>query len=188
MSPARSHPAADCGFRACRRTGFTLIELLVAITVGGAILATTATLMARVSAANSATTDHLHAMQALGDLGRQFREDVHAAVTVATDPSERTRLALTLDDGSQVQYEGTSTGIARTQSTGIGPTRRARYSLVGFKLLGFQATTADHREIQMLLGRAARRGDESIVIGEFAITAVAPRQPSEARRPSEASP
>ncbi len=169
----------DCRFRACRRRGTTLIELLVAIAVGGAILATTVTLMARISTANSLATDHLHTVQALGDLGRQFRFDVHAATTIAIDPAEPARLALTLDDGSQVRYEGASNGIARVQSTGDGPARRDLFALSGFKLRGFQTATTDARVVQILLGRVARRPDDEIITGEFAVTAVAPRQPAE---------
>ena len=88
------------------QSGMTLIEMLVAIVVGGAILASTATLVSKVVAANSAASEHLHSMQAIGELGRQFRHDVHRATNITIAEDESPRLTLNLDDGSRVEYLG----------------------------------------------------------------------------------
>ena len=74
----------------------TLIEMLIAILVGGAILASTASLVSKVIAANSAAAHHLHSTQAIGELGRQFRDDIHRAKTIAINQGESPRLTLEL--------------------------------------------------------------------------------------------
>jgi prepilin-type N-terminal cleavage/methylation domain-containing protein len=177
--------AAPRSCRARPAAGYTLIELLVAITVGGAILTVAATLMSRVIAANSTAEEHLRAIASLGEIGRRFREDVHRATVATVESTEPPRLVLTLDDGSQVQYDGASNGAARVQTVAGGPTRHEAYALGNYEVLGFSNANAANGEVQMLLGRVASRPDDDTISGEFAITAVAPG-PIALARPQEA--
>ncbi len=165
--------------RARARTGITLIEMLVAILVGGAILASAATLVSKVITANSAAAEHLHSMQAIGELGRQFRDDVHRATTVTIGQDEAPTLSLQLDDGSRVEYHATTAGVAREQSTEKQALRRETYGLGAFKLTGIRRDTDDSRAVQLVIGRVARHVDAQMVQGQFAITAVGPATTSD---------
>jgi len=165
----------------CARSGMTLIEMLVAIAVGGAILASTATLVSKVVAANSAASEHLHSMQAIGELGRQFRHDVHRATNITIAEDESPRLTLNLDDGSRVEYRATTTGIAREQAAEKQTPRREPYPLGPFELLAIRRDSDNSRGVQLVIGRVAPHVDAQIVQGQFAITAVQPATGSDAQ-------
>lgn len=165
----------------CTRSGMTLIEMLVAILVGGAILASTATLVSKVIAANSAASEHLHSMQAIGELGRQFRNDVHRATNIAIAEDESPRLTLDLDDGSRVEYGGTATGIDRQQTTEKQPPRRESYPLGPFELLAIRRNSDESRAVQLVIGRVAPHVDAQIVQGQFVIAAVQTTTESDAQ-------
>jgi prepilin-type N-terminal cleavage/methylation domain-containing protein len=152
------------------RSGLTLIELLVGILVGGAVLASAATLMSRTLAANSTAATHLHSIQAIGELGRQFRADVHQATSVDI-AQDQPRLTIDLDDGSRVAYQASSAGVAREQTWAGQPPRREAYALGAFELLEVRRDGASPA-LQLVLGRVATHDDATIVQGCFAITAM----------------
>lgn len=160
--------------RSKTRSGMTLIELLVAILVGGAILASTATLVSKVIAANSAAAEHLHSMQAIGELGRQFRHDAHQATSVTIAEGESPTLILQLDDGIRVEYQAATAGVAREHAAEKQAPRRETYSLGSFKLLGIRRDANDSRAVQLVIGRVVTHVDAQMVHGQFAITAIGP--------------
>ncbi len=128
------------------------------------------------------------AVASLGELGRNFRNDVHRATVATVESTKPPRLVLTLDDGSQIQYEGTTSGAARVQAVASGPKRQEAYVLGVYQVLGFQTSNNAAREVRVRLGRAVARSDDEVIHGEFTITAVAPApipgdQPREAPTP-----
>jgi prepilin-type N-terminal cleavage/methylation domain-containing protein len=155
-------------------SGMTLIEMLVAILVGGAILASTATLVSNVIAANAAAAEHLRSMHAIGELGRLFRHDVHQAASVTIAENESPSVALQLEDGSRVEYCATTTGVAREQTLEKQSPRRESYALGAYKLLEIRRDVDNSRAVQLLFGRVTSHVDTPIVQGQYAITAVLP--------------
>jgi hypothetical protein len=172
--------------RARAHWGHTLVELLIAMVMGAAILSIAGTLVARMIASNSAAGEHLRGVVALSALGQQFRRDVHATTSaVAGDEDDQPpRLTLNLADGSRVEYEALAAGLLRAQKSDAQSQRRELFALRGMKVLDFKADHADRGEISIVIGRLAQRpGDESVVAGQFEITAVAPRPQREETRP-----
>ena len=156
------------------RSGITLIEMLVAILVGGAILASAATLVSKVITANSAAAEHLHSMQAIGELGRQFRYDVHHATTVTIGEGEPPILTLQLDDGGRAEYHATTTASCGELSTEKQAPRRETYALGAFELTGIRRDADDTCALQLVIGRVIPHVDDQVIQGQFAITAVGP--------------
>ncbi|HET6425618.1 MAG TPA: hypothetical protein VFG20_18155 [Planctomycetaceae bacterium] len=94
------------------RRGKSLVELLVVISMLGAILGTTGTVIHRLMRAERAVETDLQRNRTLTSLAEQFRSDVHAA-TRAEVADEGRGLTLTLPSAT-VTYAINGRGVLRT--------------------------------------------------------------------------
>jgi len=96
-----------------KRRGVSLVELLAVISATSVVLAVGSGLLHRALSLQSATRLHLEHDRTALALGRQFRDDVHAAVEadVAAGPGRVVRVGRS--DGVTVEYAATCGGLRR---------------------------------------------------------------------------
>ena len=98
------------------RGGFTLAEMLVAISVLFVVSVTSALTIGMLMAADARSGEAFLVQNSLVRLGRQFRDDVHAARAVsvaAEDGVPDGRMVLELSDGGGVTYRAAADGVVR---------------------------------------------------------------------------
>jgi prepilin-type N-terminal cleavage/methylation domain-containing protein len=108
------------------RRGFTLVELLVVIGGVAVTLGMCVALLHSLLRLDRAARLHLAETTAVGRLGRQFRQDVHAASRAKEDAS-RLELALSAPDERIVEYEVRPGALLRVERKGDQVVRRESY-------------------------------------------------------------
>ena len=168
--------------------GMTLIELIIAMAIGASVLAVAAGVLSRTVAINSTAADRLQSLAALGQLGQQFRRDVHAALSATAGKNDMGRPALTMTTsaGSQIRYEADGGGITRVEETTGRPVRREAFSLADWWATEFRS---DENLVTIVLARVTRRPDGEDVRGaQFELTAARARPATTRDAAAEAQP
>ena len=103
--------------RAMRKhRGFSLIEMLVVITVSAALLGICTSILHLLMRSERAGRDHLHQATSAARLARQFRNDVHAAITPpAPGDAARPGWRFELAPGQTVVYRIEPGRVDRTE-------------------------------------------------------------------------
>jgi prepilin-type N-terminal cleavage/methylation domain-containing protein len=113
--------------------GFTLIEMLVVVTVGAALLATTATLLYAIMRSNETALDALQENAEINRFVEQFREDAHAAIeiTLAKGALKNSPVEWSgkMQDGRTVVYRSTPGEILRIELKGADTAGRESFAL-----------------------------------------------------------
>jgi prepilin-type N-terminal cleavage/methylation domain-containing protein len=116
-----------------RPRGFTLVEMLVVVTVGGVLMSLAVTSLVMLLRLEGAARERGRATDALANLARQFRADVHEARSAAARdrvPSGEARaLALGLPDGRTVVYEAAAGRVIRREEGGPAAPREDWFPL-----------------------------------------------------------
>jgi prepilin-type N-terminal cleavage/methylation domain-containing protein len=116
-----------------RPRGFTLVEMLVVVTVGGVLMSLAVTSLVMLLRLEGAARERGRATDALANLARQFRADVHEARSAAARdrvPSAEPRsLALGLPDGRTIVYEAAAGRVIRREEGGPAAPREDWFPL-----------------------------------------------------------
>jgi prepilin-type N-terminal cleavage/methylation domain-containing protein len=170
-----------------RRAGYTLIEIMIVMVIATALMALISVAVVQVILANGASGRHLNDLLALGELGEQFRSDVHQSQRVAVSPPDaaRTTLVLTAANGDVVEYEITGLVLQRMQTANTKPTRRESYTFGRMRVQGWRKSGQQDDEVIMSIARMAEvaPGSEPAETGSFEIVAILGGAPSRVPAP-----
>jgi hypothetical protein len=147
------------------RRGVSLIELMVIMSAASAVLSTSAVILHRTMRSQEQTRYFFENEHAAQRLARQFRADVHGAVSLemiegavpnvdpeasaAAEPFLTLRLADSAgeDDGevATIEYRRTATGILRTATRDDEPTAREDYAIASIARIQLREDVSPRR-------------------------------------------
>jgi hypothetical protein len=151
-----------------------LLEVMLAITIATALLSVVGLAISRIFTANTAARQHAHTMNALGQLGARFRQDVHAAVSATLTPTNGTakQLKLAMTDGVAIEYLIVTEGIERRRFSEGALRAKELFLLEGMQPIAWRVDD-DQRDVALTVGRRARPTlDDKTLSGKFTIRAV----------------
>jgi len=159
------------------RRAFTLLEMLIAMAVAMALLGALAATASRLLSSRSSAQAHFQSMNALGELGRQLRRDVHAARGASIENVDGHPRTLRLELGEQgtIVYTLEGDTVVRTAQSATAAQRRERFALPGIRCVNWRDELGTARRVSLVVGRLAVHGAEpQAVSSTFEITAALP--------------
>jgi hypothetical protein len=115
-----------------RRAGASLIELMAVIAATSVLIGLSAGLLRLLMDVERSGDEHLARGMSLGQLGRQFRDDVRAATGVVQregDEPLKNGITLSLKDGQSVEYQVGEQSVVRFHRSSPRDTQREVFQL-----------------------------------------------------------
>lgn len=154
--------------RVRRRPGVSLVEVLIVIAAGGLVLGVTASLLHAAIRAEQGGRARMLEGQALADLARALRDDIHAARDARVGPAETPVLNLTANGDRTIEYARNGRGLVRTEREGPKTRRVERYALPADSTVLWDIESGPPRFVTFTLTTAAaRRGAPARIEAEL---------------------